>query len=151
MGDFVLIDYSIRSFEVLERPLSSIEKEEIFRVFCRVGEVMALKDLPKDYHEFTIMREEHLSRDLECSQYTSHLFEQYRKNLGAGRYFLLLEAQKLVVPSKVRTLLGYNRSSLLQPLMNPFSLLKKVRLDWWLKSLLFPQNYLKNIKSLDIK
>jgi len=28
---FMLIDYSIRSFEVLERELSSVEKDEVFR------------------------------------------------------------------------------------------------------------------------
>lgn len=148
---FMLIDYSIRSFEVLERPLNAKEKQEVYQVFYRVGEGMHLKDLPKDYPEFTIMREEHLGRDMEISQYTSHLFEQYRKHLGAGRYYLLLEAQKLVVPSKVRALLGYNRSSMLKPLINPYRLLKKVHLEWWVKSLLFPRKYLKDIKKLDIQ
>src|SRR5690349_8051766 len=34
---FMLIDYSIRSFEVLERPLTGAEKTEVFKVFHRLG------------------------------------------------------------------------------------------------------------------
>ena len=46
---FMLIDYSIRSFEVLERELTSQKKEEVFEVFYRVGQRMNLKDLPVSY------------------------------------------------------------------------------------------------------
>ncbi|MCW3105509.1 MAG: hypothetical protein JWQ09_15, partial [Segetibacter sp.] len=35
---FMLIDYSIRSYEILERKLSDTEKEEVFHVFYRVGQ-----------------------------------------------------------------------------------------------------------------
>ena len=35
----MLIDYSIRSFELLERKLELNEKEEIFDVFSRLGTV----------------------------------------------------------------------------------------------------------------
>ncbi|MDX1629885.1 MAG: oxygenase MpaB family protein, partial [Fulvivirga sp.] len=45
---FMLIDYSIRSFELLERKLSEDEKHEIFDVFQRVGTRMGIKDLPSD-------------------------------------------------------------------------------------------------------
>src|SRR6476469_10222967 len=34
---YLLIDYSIRAFETLERPLTPVEKEEVFDVFARVG------------------------------------------------------------------------------------------------------------------
>src|SRR6476469_234801 len=34
---FLLIDYSIRAFETLERPLTLPEREEVFDVFTRVG------------------------------------------------------------------------------------------------------------------
>ncbi|MGA9326672.1 MAG: oxygenase MpaB family protein, partial [Salegentibacter sp.] len=43
---FMLIDYSIRSFELLERKLDLSEKEEVFSVFFRVGQRMNIKDLP---------------------------------------------------------------------------------------------------------
>jgi hypothetical protein len=45
----MLIHYSIAAFEVLERQLSPIEKEEVFDVFYRVGSRMHLKDLPVNY------------------------------------------------------------------------------------------------------
>jgi hypothetical protein len=37
---FMLIDYSIRSFEVLERKLNDFEKNEVFLVFKRIGNKM---------------------------------------------------------------------------------------------------------------
>src|SRR5687768_5035189 len=44
---FMLIDYSIRSFEVLERRLSRVEKNEVFQVFSKVGSRMGVKGLPE--------------------------------------------------------------------------------------------------------
>src|SRR5687768_8492508 len=55
---FMLIDYSIRSFELLERKLSADEKEEVFNVFYRVGDRMHLVGLPHSYNEWLKMREE---------------------------------------------------------------------------------------------
>src|ERR1700759_1952636 len=46
---FLLIDYSIRSFELLHRRLSPEEKAEVFSVFYRVGARMGLKALPLTY------------------------------------------------------------------------------------------------------
>lgn len=148
---FMLIDYSIRAFEVLERPLNTTEKEEVFNVFHRVGSGMHLQGLPANYHEFKIMRDEHLNQDMEFSHYSSHLFEQYRKHLGARRYYLLLETQKLVVPAQVSSLLKFNRVSVLKPFISPYKLLKKANLEWWFKALIFPKKYVENIKRLDIK
>src|SRR5258707_4465587 len=42
---FMLIDYSIRSFELLQRKLTTEEKGEVFDVFNRVGARMGLKGL----------------------------------------------------------------------------------------------------------
>lgn len=43
---FLLIDYSIRAYELLERRLTAEEKTEVFEVFCRVGDRMGIPDLP---------------------------------------------------------------------------------------------------------
>ena len=43
---YMLIHYSIASFELLERKLSLAEKEEVFDVFYRVGCRMQLKNYP---------------------------------------------------------------------------------------------------------
>ena len=62
---FMLIYYSIASYELLEKKLSDEEKEEVHNVFCRVGTRMGLKELPKTYIEWLPVREIHLKNDLE--------------------------------------------------------------------------------------
>src|SRR5687768_875089 len=61
---FMLIDYSIRSFEILERKLTPVEKEETFNVFYRMGSQMNLKGLPQNFMEWEKMRAEHLDQNL---------------------------------------------------------------------------------------
>jgi uncharacterized protein (DUF2236 family) len=146
---FMLIDYSIRAFEVLERKLSRTEKQEVFDVFYRVGSRMGVRGLPKSFEEWEKMRLEHLHQNLKYSNYTKDLFSQYRKHLGAGRYKILLEAQILVVPQKVRELLGFRRISLLKPLIGLYKLSRSIKLDWLLRDLILPSGYKKEIKALD--
>ena len=147
---FMLIDYSIRSFELLERKLSLEEKQEVFDVFFRVGEAMDISGLPKEYHQWEVMREEHLHQNLEYSRFTRDLFLQYRKNLGFSRYLILIHTQRLVLPQPVKSLLGYSRSSLLFPLIPVFKWSRIVKLDWLLKSIVLPNKYKGEIRKLDI-
>src|SRR5680860_65297 len=119
---FMLIDYSIRSFEVLERKLSSVEKQEVFDVFFRVGTRMGVKGLPESFEDWEKMRQGHLHQNLKYSNYTNDLFNQFRKHLGEVRYRILLEAQTLVVPQKVRELLNFRKISLLKPLIGLYKL-----------------------------
>lgn len=146
---FMLIDYSIRSFEVLERKLSSHEKDEVFHVFNQVGSRMGLKGLPNNFEEWEVMRQGHLAQDLQHSKYTDDLFRQYRKHLGAARYRILLETQTLVVPLRVHELLGFRKISLLSPMITLFKLSKSMKVDWLLKALLLPSKYKKEIKALE--
>lgn len=46
---YMLIHYSIASFELLERKLSAEETEEVYNVFYRFGMRMKLKDLPQNH------------------------------------------------------------------------------------------------------
>lgn len=146
---FMLIDYSIRSFEVLERALSSAEKQEVLDVFVRMGTRMGVQDLPETFEEWEKMRQGHLQQNLQHSEYTSHLFSQYRKHLGPVRYRLLLETQTLIAPQKVRELLGLRNISILRPLLEIYKLSCRANLDWLLKSLILPSQYKKEIRSLD--
>lgn len=147
---FMLIDYSIRAYEVFERKLTDYEKQEVFDVFYRVGHRMGLKGLPQNFEEWLIMREEHLQQNLMQSKYTADLFKQYRKHLGPVRYRLLLEVQMLVTPQKVKDLLDFNRKTLLWPVIGLYKLSRKVKADWLLKELVLPSKYKNEIKSLDI-
>lgn len=144
---FMLIDYSIRSFEVLERELSRAEKQEVFDVFYRVGSRMGVRGLPETFEEWEKMRQGHLN--LQYSHYTNDLFSQYRKHLGVVRYRILLEAQTLVVPQKVRELFGFRRISLLNPLIGLYKLSRSMKVDWLLKALILPSKYKNEIKALD--
>lgn len=146
---FLLIDYSIRGFEVMERKLNRAEKQEMFDVFYRVGSRMGVKGLPDDYDGYEKMRQEHLRENLQYSYYTVDLFSQYRKHLGALRYRILLESQMLVVPKKVRELLDFPRFSLLGPLIGLYKLSRSMKADWLLKALILPSKYKNEIKALD--
>ena len=56
----MLIDYSIRSYEILEEKLTSEEKEEVFRVFHRMGNLMQIEDLPHNFETYRNERMNHL-------------------------------------------------------------------------------------------
>src|ERR1700722_3596234 len=87
---FLLIDYSIRSFEALERKLTDEEKVETFDVFWRVGKRMNLKDLPANFNAWVGVRDSHMANNLVRSEFTDDLYRQYKKHLGPIRYTLLL-------------------------------------------------------------
>jgi uncharacterized protein (DUF2236 family) len=146
---YMLIHYSIASYETLERKLSQEEKKEVYDVFFRVGDRMGLTSLPLNYNTWLVSREHHLKEDLVYSEYTKDLFKQYQKHLGRLRYLILLESQKLVIPEAVRVLLGFHHKSALQPLIKPYKLIKKISLDWFLFSHVFPKKYRGQIKALN--
>lgn len=148
---FMLIHYSIASYELLETKLTDAEKEEVYNVFFRVGTGMGLKELPATYVEWLPVRKSHLMEDLEKSKYTDDLFLQYKKHLGDMRYKILIEGQKLVIPDRVRTLLNFSDSSMLTPILPMYKFSRLLKMDWLLKSVLFPPAYKQQIKELDVK
>jgi hypothetical protein len=87
---------------------------------------------------------------LRKSDYTIDLFRQYKKHLGAVRYKILLEAQMLVVPDRVKELLGFRKFSLLKPAVPAYKLARKLNLDALIKAVLLPSAYKKEIKELDV-
>lgn len=147
---YMLIYYSISSFELLERKMTHSEKEELFDVFYRMGKRMGLQQLPVNYDAWLIDRDKHLENDLVKSELTIDLIKQYKKHLGTVRYFLLVEAQKMVVPPKVKSLLGLGKLYLIKPILSSYKLTRTVKLDWFLKSLILPSAYQKEIKELDV-
>ncbi|HWJ90624.1 MAG TPA: oxygenase MpaB family protein [Flavisolibacter sp.] len=147
---FMLIHYSIASFELLERKLSAVEKEEVYNVFKRLGDRMGLNELPADYVSWLPVRERHMADDLEKSKYTVDLFLQYRKNLGGPRYKILKQAQILVIPPRVQQLLGFSRYSWLSPAVPVYKFIRGINLDWLVKSILLPSAYKKEIRELDV-
>ena len=146
---FMLIDYSIRSYEVLERKLTVSEKREVFSVFHRMGRRMDINGLPKTLEEWQEMRQEHLRLNLECGHYTADLFAQYGKHLGGIRYRILLEVQRLIVPPHVHDFLGFRRKSVLNPLLILYKFIRSIKLDWLAKAVILPNRYKEDIKAME--
>lgn len=147
---YMLIYYSTASFELLERKLSTEEKEEVYDVFFRLGTRMGLKELPSGYSAWLTDRVSHLQNDLYYSDHTSDLFKQYKKHLGLFRYTILLEAQKLLVPSGVRKQLQFNRIKWLAPIVPVYKFCQKLRIDGLIKKGLLPAKYKNEINGLDV-
>ncbi len=148
---YMLIYYSIASYELLERKLSLAEKEEVYRVFYRVGKGMGLQDLPGNYKEWLPQRQAHLQRNLIRSEFTKDLYLQYKRQLGVVRYRILIEAQILVVPAEVKQFLKFRKISFLLPAVPLYKLSRKFRLDGIVKNLLLPSEYKKQIAGLDVR
>ena len=148
---YMLIHYSIASFEVLERKLTADEKEEVYNVFYRVGNRMKLKKLPANYNDWISSYAMHLQNDLLKSKYTIDLFKQYKKHLGNFRYWLLQETQKMVLPVTARKMLGFNKFSLIQLILPFYKLSRLVKLDTSIRSLILPSAYKGPIEALDKK
>ena len=147
---FMLIYYSIASYELLEKKLSDVEKEEIYDVFYRVGKRMGLKDLPANYIEWLPIRNAHLEADLQKSEYTIDLFKQYKKHLGTMRYKMLIEAQKLVIPKRLKKLMHFNDFPMLAPIVPLYKISRLIKLDRFIKNNLLPHDYKTQINELDI-
>ncbi len=146
---FMLIAYSIRAFEVLERPLTEAECEEITTVFCRVGRRMGIPDLPRSYAEWQTARARHLAADTAASPHTADLYRQYRKHLGGPRYQLLRRVQGLVVPGHVRKLLALPGGAAVRPAVAAYRATRHLALSQWAKSAMLPAEYRARIRALD--
>ena len=148
---FMLIHYSIASYELLERKLSNSEKDEVYNVFYRLGVRMGLKDLPNNYTEWLPIRDEHLVKNLEKSKFTIDLFKQYKKHLGIVRFNLLVGVQKLIVPKIAKDKLFKNHFSSLKPIIKVYKISKLVKMDSAIKNLLLPSEYKNQIKEIDVQ
>jgi hypothetical protein len=147
---FLLIDYSIRSFELLERKLTEHESIEIFEVFNRVGLRMGLKGLPLSFTEWKQMRNSHLLDDFIRSDFTTDLYRQYQSHLGKIRFKILMQVQAFLVPQTVGEMLALKKKLWFSPVLPAYKLSRLVKLDGLLKSLLLPAAYKSQINKLDI-
>lgn len=145
---YMLIDYSFRSFELLERKLEIKEKEEIFDVFMKLGLRMNLKNLPINYKEWIVDRNIHLENDLEKGKFTIHLFEQYKKHLGSFRYFILIQIQHILVPKIVLKKLFIASYFPTILIINLYKFSKVLKLDNLIKSILLPSKHKQEIANL---
>ncbi|SKB47898.1 hypothetical protein SAMN05660226_01561 [Parapedobacter luteus] len=145
----MLIDYSIRSYELLERKLSISEKEEIYHVFKRVGARMRLKELPADYDHWLLMRASGLHENMTNGPFTGDLYRQYRRHLGWFRFLILKHVQTILVPEKVNELLSLRKSPFATAMLGIYKFSGVIGVKSWLKNAILPSAYRKEVNALD--
>lgn len=146
---YMLMDYSERAYELLHRPLTPAERDELYAVNMRFGQIMGIPDLPPTYNSWQSDRQQHLERDLVYSEYTSMLYAQYRRHLGPWRYALLLEIQALLVPDHVRKLLQLTQQARTRRSIRTYRRLDQLGLRSLVQRLILPPRYLAEIRQLD--
>lgn len=146
---YMLIDYSERAYQTLRRPLTLVEKQDLYDVFYRVGMALHVTELPANYVEWRVDRRLHLERDLAYSQYTARLYESYRQQLGWWRYALVLQLQAALAPERVRQLLRLEPAPLLPTALRVYGLCGVGELRALVQWLLLPADYLEDVRRLD--
>lgn len=147
---FMLIYYSIASFELLERKLTPEEKEDVYQVFNAVGNRMGISQLPDNYEDWLTVRAQHLEQNLEKSNYTIDLYKQYRKHLGAIRYHILLKAQSRLLPATALELLRLKPSKVLKMLLPLYKAAGRFGLHAFIKRIFLPAKYHDQIQQLNV-
>jgi hypothetical protein len=146
---YMLIDYSERAFSLLHRPLTISEQSDLYDVFLRVGEGLAISKLPRTYSEWTVDRGLHLERDLTYSELTAELYDRYRRNLGWWRYEALLRVQGMLLPDHVLRLLSLRSSHWLRPMVGAYRVMVRVRLRPLVHRFVMPPRVLPDVRLLD--
>lgn len=146
---YMLIDYSERAHELLARPLSAEEQDELYDVFHRVGTGLRIPGLPQTYADWRADRELHLRRDLLNGEGTAALYARYREHLGRWRYPLLLRIQAILAPEHVRGLLRLRRAEWLRPFVRLYPVLVRAGLRSIIQGLLVPSGHLRAVRALD--
>lgn len=146
---YMLIDYSVRAYELMEQKINESEKAEVFDVFYRVGERMQLRGLPPTYRDYLAARKQQLSTGLVFSKFTPNLYQQYKRHLGLIRFIVLKQAQVLVVPAEVNRSLSLGRVKWLMPVVYIYKFFRLIKLQDILKDAILPSAYLNQVKALD--
>ncbi|RZL45318.1 MAG: DUF2236 domain-containing protein [Pedobacter sp.] len=145
---FMLIDYSIRSFKLLERKLTDLEKEEVFNVFYRVGNRMNIADLPKNYAEWVVMHQTQLHENLIYGPFSKDLYLQYRKHLGFVRFNLMKKIQAILVPKEVNLLLQLGNGKGIATVLSAYKTSRLFKMNELFRNMILPNNYKSQILSL---
>lgn len=145
----MLIDYSIRAFELTEEKMTLTQKEDVYSVFFRMGQLMHIKDLPSNFIEWQEQRQLAIHQHLVFSGYTKDLYRQYHKHLGRWRYWLLLRIQVMLIPDPIRKMIGLKKDGFTRIalwfylLFRPYRWMQQVRLQ------MMPIAFRQQIRGLD--
>lgn len=146
---YMLIDYSERAYKLLHRRLEVPEKADLYEVFRRVGEGLAIPDLPDCYEMWREDRQRHMERDLTYSDLTAELYRRYRHHLGWWQYEALLRVQGILVPDQVRGLLSLDRCLWMRPSLGAYRAAVRIGLRPLVHRLVMPAAALTRVRALD--
>ncbi|RZL36777.1 MAG: DUF2236 domain-containing protein [Pedobacter sp.] len=138
---FMLIDYSIRAYETLERKLTYAEKEEVFNVFNAVGLRMKINGLPTNYNDWITMHNQQLQQNLIFGPFSEDLYLQYKKHLGSVRFTLMKRIQALIVPAEVNKLLKLGKGNFIQSIISGYKATRLIKLNEFFRNLILPTAY----------
>lgn len=147
---YMLIHYSIAAYELSERKLSPPEKEDIYHVFYEVGTHMGIPGLPAHFTDWLPVREQQLLENLEKSHYTTDLYKQYKKHLGALRYNILLKVQSRLLPHTALAMLELKPSRILPLLLPAYKMAGVLGLQGLIKRIFLPAQYRRQIQELNM-
>jgi hypothetical protein len=147
---YMLIHYSIASFEILDRKLTDQEKDDVVEVFYRMATRMALQHIPSSYAAWQQEYSQQQASNLQYSKYTADLFKQYKKHLGSFRYYILLESQKLVANKVVLDHLSLLKDSSIKPLVSIYKIFRRMNAEWLIQSILLPAQYKMQIRQMNM-
>ncbi|MEZ4900845.1 MAG: oxygenase MpaB family protein [Spirosomataceae bacterium] len=146
---FMLIDYSIRAFELMERKLTEEEKKETFNVFYRVGARMGIRRRFTSFYSCQINAGGTYSGQPIIERlYSLDLYRQYKKHLGFI-CFILKQAQTLVVPQRVNRLLRLGNIPIFALVVGSYKFMKLLKVESYLKNMILPEAYKLQIAALD--
>ena len=146
---YMLIDYSERAATLLDGALSAAQREELYDVFRRVGEGLAIPELPAAYAEWRLDRDRHMCRDLAFTAHTAELYARYRLQLGPWRYYLLRHLQAVLAPPLVRELLRLPRARWPSVALRAYRSLRPLGVSRAARLALVPREYLGQVRELD--
>jgi uncharacterized protein (DUF2236 family) len=146
---YMLIYYSMAAFELLERKLTLAEKDEVVSTFAKIGRQMHIHDIPTNYATWKTLYEDQITRNLQKSSFTDNLFQQYKKHLGAFRYFILLDIQKILLSDHVKRLLGFGRPAIVQLLIPVYRQVRKFKWHKQLILMMVPRKFINQVKAMD--
>jgi hypothetical protein len=118
-------------------------------VFYRVGARMHLQGLPRTYFDWKMIRREHLQQNLINSQFTGHLYSQYKKHLGGLRYGILKQVQVQLVPPQVSKLLGLKNKYWLFPMLSLYRFFRRIKMERVFTNALLPKAFAAQIRGMD--
>jgi hypothetical protein len=146
---YMLVDYSERAHKVVFGEMTRKEKEAYFEAAMAVGKAMYLKDLPETYDQYLFDRKKQLLEDYEYSEFTTQLFECYKKALGSFRFSMLKSIQASVLPSELKKVIPLKSNFIISSLLDVYRYMpgggEKLR---WLHDILLPKKYTSQLKQL---